>query len=279
LQDARSWITPDGEESVVVRQDLQPDLIDAGLTCQSRLEYSLDWISREIRRSAWRVVTADTVETELAFLSETHPDLALAVTRKLAPDRLARVLRDLLRERVSIRDFILILESVVTFDRVAADEWDFVILDDRLPVHPRLAAIRSPAMHEAELVRHIRLGLRRTISQTYSRGAKAITALWLDTALVKDKLLEHLAALYGAPGATPLDAGALDRIRANISPPIAAKSLSGSQPPILLATGSTRSLIYDLMADEFPDLAVLAPDELDTRVEVQQLGTISLNLT
>ena len=238
------------------------------------LDYAIDWVSREMRRNAWRLITTDMVETKLAWLSEYYPDLALAAMRKVTSDRLTRVLRNLLREQISLRDFPVIIERVVTFDRVVADEWEFVVLDDRLPVHPRLAAITASVMFEAELVRYIRLGLKRTIAEAASRGSETIPAFRLGTAAIKERLLGHLAASFGDPNAAALDAAAVDRIRSTIS---ATVSRYVGPPVSILTEGTIRPLVRDIVADEFPDLPVLGYGELDTSIKVRTLGRISLD--
>lgn len=275
VEDAYGWVAPDGQEGTVVPDRLQQALNDAGLAGRIPLEYAIDFAAQEIRRISGRTFTVDTAEARLAFLSEDEPNLALAVASTLTSDRLARIMRALLREQVSIGDFSAIIERIAAYDRVVVDEWESLIFDDRLPVHPRLAAIVGPAMREVELVRHIRLGLKREITNARGRGGKTLPALLLDTAAVKDRLLDHLAASYGASDATPLDAAALDRIRAAIS--AAVGDHGPGSPPILLTDGSVRPLVYDLMSDEFPDLAVLAYSELDSGIEIQPLGRIGLN--
>ena len=134
---ARGWIAPDGEEGTVVPRHLQPDVEEARLASWTPLEYAIEFASREIRRIAGRLLTADAVETDLAFLAEHETNLVLAVARASTPDQLARIMRELLREQLSIGDIATIMERIATFDRVVADEWALEILEDRLPVHPR----------------------------------------------------------------------------------------------------------------------------------------------
>jgi type III secretory pathway component EscV len=271
----RGWIMPDGSEASVVPAKFVGNLDEAQLDTQNPLEYMADRAAEEACRCASFLVTAHAAELELARVAQYCPDLALAAARQLRPTQLAAILRQLLREGVSIRDLVTILERLVGFERVVVDEFECEVYDDRLPVHPKLANLASPLLDHYERVRHVRRGLQRAIGYAQSRGAINIRALTLDQS-IEMALLDHLAAVHGHPEATRLDDAELYQVTAAIGKAIDRYSL-GAQPPALLAAGSIRWFVHDLMADEFPNLSVIGYDELAVDLAVQRLGRVMLS--
>jgi FHIPEP family len=271
----RGWIMPDGSEASVVPAKFLGNLHEAQLDSQNPLEYMAERAAEEVRRCAWFLVTAHAAELELARVAQYSPDLALAAARQLRSTQLAAILRQLLREGVSIRDLVTILERLVSFERVVVDEFECEVYDDRLPVHPKLADLASPLLDHHERVRHVRRGLQRAICYAQSRGGMNIRALTLDQS-IEMALLDHLAAVHGYPEATRLGDAELYQITAAIGKAIDRYSL-GAQLPALLAAGSIRWFVYELMADEFPNLSVIGYDELAADLAVQRLARVTLS--
>ena len=259
-KEARESIAPplDGH-AAIVPEGHREALEQKGLTTWSPPEYIILSIAREAKRNAWRLMSTAAVETELALLDDTHPDLALAAFREITPGRLARVLRQLLREQVSIRDFVTILERLLTFDWVMADTLTTIVYDDRLAVHPRLGGHRENS--EADLAQYVRLALKRAMIRKHTQGRNTISVFLLDPEFERT-LLDQLAACRGFPDAAPLNADEIGRIRAAIRIQVE-QSIVGSWAPAIVTSVSIRRFVRELVADELPDVPVFSYDEIE----------------
>ncbi len=249
-------------------------LEDRGFKPRGPIEFLMICISREVRRQAWCFMTKATVETELALLEERYPDLAMAAVSEITPGRLARVLRNLLREEISIRDLVCILERLLTFDCVTADTLKHIIYDYRLPIHPKLES--HSGNDEANLTQYVRSGLKRANAFKNLRGSHTIDVYLLHPE-IESSLLDHLAALNETTDAAALSAEQLDRIQAAIRKE-AERTALGSWTPAILTSTNIRSFVRSLVADEFPEMSVVSYDELEIGPDyfIQVIAVISI---
>jgi type III secretion protein V len=249
-------------------------LEDKGFKPRGPIEYLTICVSHEVRRQAQCFATEATVETELALLEKSRPDLVTAAAREMAPGRLARLLRKLLREEISIRDLVGVLDRLLTYDSVAADTLNHNIFDYRLPIHPKLK-LRSRD-DEDNLTQYVRSGLKRAITFKNLRGSNTIDVYLLHSE-IESSLLDHLAALNGVEDAVVLNAERLDQIQAAIRRE-AERTALGSWTPAILTSTNIRSFVRSLVADEFPGMSVLSYDELDLGPDyfIQVIAVISI---
>jgi type III secretory pathway component EscV len=270
--EGQSWTTPDGREGSLVPEAKARELEEAGIEAQDRLAYAAAQIAGDVERNLWRLITGGIAETALAHLAEKHEHLALACARTLPLHELALLLQQLLRERLPLHDLSTICERIVTFDSVIADEWKLAVLDDRLPLDPTFQGLRNQALDRANMVRFVRLGLRRLITWIHARGAQSIPALRIDEK-IELTLLSHLAACFDS-GFGRLLSPELDEIRSRLVVALNRHAL-GLRMPILVTAGPVRQFIYDLISDEFPGISVLEPNELDARIAIQELARVA----
>jgi flagellar biosynthesis component FlhA len=274
VQKARPLHAPALDADVVaVPAEQATELQPWGYVTWTIWSYLARCISWQVQREAWRLINRSVVEDELNRLAQDERLVVLAALREVRPERIVRVLRALLREGVSVLDLPAILERLALFDRVVVDTVNRIVLDDRLAVHPKLAVGPSPAL--ADLVQYVRQGLKRTIVARQQRGHETVASFTLGASL-ESRLLDHLAASQAIAGATGLDATELEQITTAIRRRLE-RLMRGRWSPSLVTISSIRALVRELIEDEFPDVAVLAYDEIDVSAEstFQIIGEVS----
>jgi type III secretion protein V len=177
-----------------------------------------------------------------------------------------RVLRALVAEEVSIRNLRLILEKVLDYDYVLADDLAQIVFDERLtaPTVPDAAWLDDPA----NLAAFVRTGLKHYLSHKHTKGQNALLVNLLDL-----KLEQALAAHQ--KGEVPLDERQRDRILDGVRAEQGDRYQLAS-PPALLTTASARTALREVVALEFPHVPVLAYQELSPDLNIQPLARIRL---
>jgi hypothetical protein len=219
----------------------------------------------EIGRRAHLLLDVQEAEIRVGQLQELFPSLAEALIRRLSLADLTRILRELLREGVSIHDLKTISELLLEFDTVPADPQQYVVLDERLPLAYRPGRGRPDWRSRLEFVRR---GLAYQLSAACSRGGR-IDAIVVDPALASGAA----ARLNGGPGG--LGEAEQEAVRDALCAQLERLWAAGSRPVVYTACGG-RAAIRELLAPEFPALAVLAAAEVRRGIAVQEVGRIGL---
>ncbi|HBR03173.1 MAG TPA: EscV/YscV/HrcV family type III secretion system export apparatus protein, partial [Ruminiclostridium sp.] len=157
-----------------------------------------------------------------------------------------KVLGNLLREGVSIRDMVTILET----------------LADYAPI------TRDPDM----LTEYVRQALGRAISKSYlnSGNAEVVT---LDPKL--EKLILDSVQKTEAGSYMTMDPGISSRIVSNTAG-LTEKLVQRGRQPIVLASPVVRLYFRRLTENAIPGLVVLSYNELDPSLEVNAIGMVSI---
>jgi len=167
------------------------------------------------------------------------------VPKLLSLGELQKVLANLIKESVSIRDMVTILETLADYAGI----------------------VRDPDI----LTEYVRQALSRTITQKFIGDSKG-KVLTLDNELEKEIMdsvqqTEHGSYLSLAPEKT-------QQIFANLMKEVERVSSLGVTP-IILTSPVVRIYFKRLTEQIMPDLVVLSYNELDSKVEVQSLGVVS----
>ncbi len=236
------WIQPAYEEQAIA----------AGYSVVDPTTVIGTHLGEVIRREAHRLLSRAEVKRLLDSLSESHPKLIEELVPKLMTlGEVQRVLQQLLREQVSIRDLGAILEVVV-----------------------ETAANNKNVVH---LVETIRQAMGRSIVQPLLDGEGVLRAFVLETALEEEivSLLDNEGALrLLGDGSQPVRAagGFLRRIVESL------KRLTGEAPtsamPVLLCSSPARFYLRRWLEPILPRITVLAPSEIPADVRVRSLGMI-----
>jgi len=233
------WIRPDQKEDAEVR----------GYTVVDPESVLITHLSETLRRHAHEVLNRDDVQRLVDRLRDSQPTLVGGVVGDVVPlGLLHRVLQNLLRDGIPIRDLGQILES----------------LSDH-------AARTKDAAVLTELTRK---GLVRTITEQHADFAGRLLAIVLDPHLEYELRGMISKEPDGEALAVPPEKAA-DLIR-RIAEAWKAAAEKGQDGAVFLCDPALRPHLAAMLARQIPQLPVLAYDEIAHGTQVDSVGTISL---
>ena len=205
-------------------------------------------LTEVIKAQAWTILTRQDVKTLVDHAKEKAP----AVVDELIPDLLSlgqiqRVLTNLLRERVSIRDLVTILETL-------ADQAQSTKDTDRL-------------------TEHVRQALARQILQPLLGSDKTLPVMTLEPQ-VEQQILESIQPSdYGTY--LTLDPKLVQVLMQSLSREVEKVMLKG-YTPVLVCAPLVRINLKRVAERQLPQLLVLSYNELVQDVQVQAVGMVGI---
>ena len=203
-------------------------------------------LTEVIKQYGHELLGRQEVQTLLDNLRERNPVLVDEVVPKLLSlGELQKVLANLVRESVSIRDMVTILETLADYAGI----------------------VRDPDL----LTEYVRQALYRTITQKFIPDNKG-KVLTLDSQLEKEIMdsvqqTEHGSYLSMPPEKT-------QRVFTSLTREIN-KITSLGMPPIVLTSPVVRIYFKRLTEQIMPELIVLSYNELDSKAEIQSVGVVN----
>ncbi len=200
-----------------------------------------------IKTNGHELLGRQEVQNLLDNLVKTYPK----VVDELIPTQLSlgvvvRILKNLLRERVSIRDLRTILETVADYTTQSKDP--------------------------DTLTEYVRQNLSRTISTQYANAEGLVQVISLDPVLDR-RLTEAMKSSGGEQGG--LSPSVLNQVITSVRQAIERVIGQGYQP-VLLCSQSIRSQLYRLVSPGVHALAVLSPNELDPKTKIQAIEVVRM---
>ncbi len=242
-----------GVPAIWIAPALEEQAIAAGYSVVDAVTVITTHLGELIRQHAGELLGRAEIKRLLDAMNESHPKLLEELVPKLLTlGEVARVLEQLLRERVSIRDMGGILEALL----------------ETAPVNKSVVA----------LVEASRQALGRRLVQPLLDGEGQLPVLLLDPAL-EEEILGTLAPESGQGGgqrllasaavpATPVVRRLTDSVRSLIG------FASSSAPPVLLCPSPARYFVKRWLEPLFPRLAVVAAGEIPPEIRLRPLGTV-----
>jgi flagellar biosynthesis protein FlhA len=237
------WIAPALEEQAVA----------AGYSVVDAVTVVTTHLGELIRQHAWELLGRAETKRLLDALNESHPKLMEELVPKLLTlGEVQRVLEQLLRERVSIRDMGAILEALL----------------ETTPMNKSLVA----------LVESARQALGRRLVRPLVDNDGQLPVLLLDQAL-EEEILHALGPELGQPLAvgqrllaaangTPILRRLADSVRSLIG------TTSSAALPVLLVPSPARYHVRRWLEPVLPRLAVVAASEIPPEVRLRPVGTV-----
>ena len=228
------WIAPESVERAR----------SAGYTVVDPVSVMGTHLSEVIRRHANELFSRQETKRLLDRIAVEHPKVVEDLVPKLLPlATVQRVLQNLLRERVSIRDTVSILEAL----------------------GEAAGATRNPVL----LTEYVRQAIRRGVVKPYLNRNGELPAWFLDPAI--ERAVES-AAEHGEQNShltlAPQDLrDILNRISARIAAPEA--------PVVAIVSSGARYFLRQITEPAIPNLFFLAHNEVPPGLRVQSLGNIS----
>jgi len=203
-------------------------------------------LAEVIKQHAYELLTRQETKRLLDANAESQPKLVEELVPKLLSlGEVQKVLQQLLREQVSIRDLVTILETLL----------------DTASVN------KNPVL----LVETARQALGRALVQPLLGDDGKLTVIQLDT-LVEEQLAQVLdpQAANRSPNALQpsLIRRVLEGMKKLLGEPLSVPS------PIVLCSSPTRFHLRRLMEPFLPRLVVLSPAEIPAAVSIQSLGVV-----
>ncbi|MGB9779313.1 flagellar biosynthesis protein FlhA [Caldanaerobacter sp.] len=200
-----------------------------------------------IKQHAHELLGRQEVQNLIDNIKSTHPTLVEELVPKvMTVGEIQKVLSNLLREGIPIRDLVTILETLADYAPVARDT--------------------------DVLTEYVRQALARTISNKYAPDGK-IKVITLDPSveqIISSSITQTEHGSYLA-----IEPVTAQRILRSIQETARNLNIKGIQPVILTAP-VTRFYLRKLVEQLSPDIAVLSYNELLPNVEVISVGTVKL---
>lgn len=227
------------------RKEDRERAMTAGYTVVDPTTVICTHLAEIIKRNAPELLGRQETRALLDLLAETHPRTVEEATPKvLSLGEVQRVLQNLLRERVPIRDLSTVLESI---------------------------ADAGSLTHDVNtLTEAARVSLARTISGSLAneRGELVILSL--------DPMLEHqFSDRLGLLGGAPTQAIEPEFGRMLLEKIEAATQAAVLSHPVVLCSAVVRPHLRKLTERFLPDLAVIAHGEVAPSIKLVSMGTIS----
>lgn len=203
-------------------------------------------LSEIIRHHAWELLGRKEVNTLLDTVKKNNASLVdELVPNKLTVGEVQKVLQNLLREYIPIRDMVGVLET----------------LADHAP------KLKDPDL----LAEFVRQSLRRTISHKYAPDGE-LKVITVDPQL-EQMINQSVRQTENGPYLA-MEPDKAQTVIDNLSTLVQKCGEAGIEPVVLVAP-QTRLYLKRLTEQALPDLAVISYNELENNIRVQALGAIA----
>ncbi len=238
-----------GLPALWIKENAKENAIAKGYTVVDLAAVMTTHLSEIVKRHSPEFLGRQEVQQLLDNLKDSHPK----VVEELVPNYLSlggvvKVLQNLLREQIPIRDLLLILETLA--------DW-------------------APATKDLDmLTEYVRQSLARTITKMHQTGDGILPVITLDHSVE--------SAVAGAIQQTEqgnhfaLDPNTAQKI-VNTLAQVLEKSSSLNYQPVIVCSAPIRCHFKKLVDQFIPNISVLSYDEIISNVEIQSLGTLELS--
>ncbi len=231
----------------------------AGYTVIEPQTILITHLSEVLKSHGYELLTRQEIQQLLEGVARSHPAIVDEVKANLPTYIVQKVLQNLLKERVPIKDLITILETLL----------------ERAP------STKEPTV----LTEYVRVSLARHICKQCSDENKKIQVFTLSPALEGD-----LENAIKPQGLVPSQSGEQSKFlavapeKARMIVATAAKAIEGAialmkTGPVILCSASIRPYFREFIVRFIPNIAVLSYNEIAPGFEVQKIGEIGMRET
>ena len=237
----------DGSRAVWVNVEFGEQLQQLGVPVKTIVDYISDHFVEVIKRYADEIMTRQNIQALLELVKNTNA----AIVRELVPDMLSlgqvhKVLQNLVRERISIRDLSTILERLADYAHVSRDT--------------------------NLLAEYVRQSLSRQICGQYADKEDTVTVVTIDPRLEEVMIGAIHQSEYGSFLA--LEPGTGEKVLSQLKEHL--KNFDKLQkPPLVLCSPRLRPHLKRFIERNFPMFAVLSYNEIVPQIKVQSIGVIN----
>ncbi|RMH05431.1 MAG: flagellar biosynthesis protein FlhA [Nitrospirae bacterium] len=230
------WIAPQDKEKAQVEGYT---VVDCGSVIATHL-------TEVIRANGHELLGRQEVQSLLDHIAKTHPKVVDdLIPGQLTLGAVVRILRNLLRERVSIRDLRTILETIADY---------------------------APHTKDPDaLTEYVRQSLGRSITSQYATPEGWVPVISLDPAL--DRRFVEAMRPSSTGELHPMPPSLVNAFLTAVRQAVERVVTRGYQP-VLLCSHLIRPQMYRLLAPSIQSIAVLSPNEIDTNAKIQAIEVV-----
>ena len=235
-----------GVAALWIPRTLESQALTSGYAVVDQTSVLATHLAEIIRQYAYELLTRQETKRLLDRLSESHPKLVEELVPKtLSLGEVQKVLQQLLREQVSVRDLPTILETLL--DASAASKHPVLLVESARQALGR--ALVRPLLSDDGGLRVLTLdhNIEEELSRAFTPQMPPATSTGLQPSFVR-RILDGLRLLAG------------DQV--------------AQTAPILLCSTPARFHLRRLLEPFLPKVVVLSPLEIPPMVPVQSLGTV-----
>jgi len=242
-----AWWVDEGEKSNAETRNYT--VVDATMVVATHL-------TEVVKNHASELLTREETSNLIEQLKEKAPKLVeQVIDETVKPGDLQKVLQNLLRERVPIRDLEAIVETLADW---ASRTQDIDVLTE-----------------------YARNALRRTICNQYvesdpQTGAARLYCVTLDPSL--EDLINGYIERSGSGTSMTMPPTVANRITGAMVTEIQ-KLVSAGHHPLVLASPQVRAQVRALLEESIPNIAVMGYNEVSKGVEVESVALVQVELT
>jgi flagellar biosynthesis protein FlhA len=237
-----------GLPALWIKEDIKENALAKGFTVVDLATVMTTHLSETVKKHCHELIGRQDVQQLLDSLKDTHPKVVEELVPNILPlGGVVKVLQNLLREQVPIRDLLAILEALA--------DWAPVIKDLDM------------------LTERVRQVLARTITKMHLSAEGKIVAITLGHSVE--------TAISGALQQTDqgsflsLDPSIAQQIMNNLARSLEKMSSTDHQP-VLMCSAQVRPH-FKMLADRFlPHITVLSYDEILSNIEIQSIDMLEL---
>jgi len=198
-----------------------------------------------LKRHASDILGRQEIRSMLDALKNDYSAVVEEVTKSFSLGEIQKVLQGLLKEQVSIRNLVAILETLGDFSSVSKDT--------------------------GFLIEKSRQALGRQICLQYADNDKSISVLTINPAIEKEIIDSRTETIGGDIAALSPD---FHRKWISAVANTVKTARDGDSWPVILCSESARALVHSSTVREIPDLVVLSVPEIAEGIKINSLGEI-----
>ena len=239
-----------GLPAVWVTANMKQDAQLAGYTVVDPATVITTHIKETIRRHAYELLGRQEVQTLIDKFKESNPKVVEElIPAVLTLGKVQKVLQNLLKENISIRDLRSILEQLADY---------------------------APLSKDADvLTEYVRQALARSITKQYQAPDGSVGEFTLEKSM--EDIIEGAVQRTDVGSYLALEPTVAERIITKVKNVVEASASLLEGSPILLVSPTTRMYIRRLMERFLPDLVILSHNEIVATAKIKTLKVVGLN--
>ena len=225
----------------------------------SALEFIAIIFHKFLASSAWQFIKLSRVKKIIDEVNLQSPSLTDLALQQYTIPMITWIFRYLMKENISLRNVELILQALIDFDWIEANEGQYVVFDDRLPMTSMENFLENRIVYIAEFVR---TNLKNYICYQF-RGPNNTLPVFVMDSGTEELLISSAAHSLSQE----LQMDILNEIRSTIG-----DGWLNAEPVNIVTTSEVRPLLRSILQKRYPFINVFSHHELSPYLSIQIAG-------